>query len=206
MDPRSDRSRALLREALLQLIKEKPYSEIQIKDITEYANTGRVTFYKLYANKEELLYDFVRHVYEMFKPFTETKPAGEILDFNTEPPVLLLFQFVESDRLLFKRLLTCPAAPQLLTWMREFLVTVVRKTTGFMTELEAQHIASCVIGNLMWWLTEDVPHSAIYMARLTHWLSVSGIMAMRGELDQIAMPNPDLRAGTPFANVKLPDG
>lgn len=205
MDPRAERSRVALRNAMLMLIKEKPYEEIQIKDITDYADTGRVTFYRHYANKEELLLDFVSHLYAMLRPLVQIHSPVEVLDFNQEPPMYPLFAFIEADRLLFKRLITCPIAPRLLEQSRRFTVSQIRRTTPFVGEFAAHHIASCIIGNITWWLTFDVPHDAVYMARSTHWLAMSGVMVMRGELDKIKMPDAAMRVGTPYARSQSVD-
>ena len=179
--------------------RTQPYDEIQIKDITDCADTGRVTFYRHYANKEELLLDFVSHIYQLLRPLVAISGAWEVLDFNQEPPIQRVFEFLETDRLLFKRLITCPVAPRLIEQARRYTVAQIRRTTPFVGEFAAHHIASCIIGNATWWLTNDVPHSAAYMARSTHWLSMSGVMAMRGEIDRIKMPESEMRAGTPYA-------
>jgi len=205
MDPRAERSRVALRNAMLTLIKQKPYDEIQIKDITDCANTGRVTFYRHYASKEELLLDFIAHIYALIRPLIQVHTASEVLDFNQEPPIQALFEFIEGDRLLFKRLVTCPIAPRLIEQARRFTVSQIRRTTPFIGDFAANHITSCIIGNIMWWLVNDVPHSAAYMARSTHWLAMSGVMVMRGELDRITMPSAAMRAGTPFATLSQTD-
>lgn len=203
MDPRAERSRSALRNAILMLIKQKPYDEIQIKDITDCADTGRVTFYRHYANKEELLLDFISHLYAMLRPLVQIHSAVEVLDFNQEPPLYPLFAFIEADKVLFKRLLSCPIAPKLVEQTRRITVSQIRRTTPFVGDFAANHIASCIIGNITWWLTFDMPHDAIYMARATHWLAMSGVMAMRGELDKIKMPDANMRVGTPFGKVPV---
>ena len=199
MDPRAERSRAALRNAMLILIKQKSYDDIQIKDITDCADTGRVTFYRHYANKEELLLDFIAHLYDLLRPLVNISGTWEILDFNQEPPIQPIFEFLGADRILFKRLITCPAAPRMIEQARRYIVAQIRRTTPFVGEFAAHHIASCIIGNITWWLTSDVPYDATYMARATHWLSISGVMAMRGELERVTMPDITIRAGTPYA-------
>ena len=49
--------------ALLDLYKEKPYSEIQISEICRKAGYNRSTFYRIYSTKEELLLDGFREEY-----------------------------------------------------------------------------------------------------------------------------------------------
>lgn len=55
MDKRSVRSRKWLLDALLELIKEKPFEEISVSEITDRADISRQTFYLHYYNKRDLL-------------------------------------------------------------------------------------------------------------------------------------------------------
>lgn len=54
-DRRVARTRHLLEQALLSLIKQKPFDSISVQDIIDRANVGRATFYLHYGNKEDLL-------------------------------------------------------------------------------------------------------------------------------------------------------
>ena len=55
VDRRVLRTRELLEQALLSLIKEKPFDSISVQDIVRRANVGRATFYLHYDSKEDLL-------------------------------------------------------------------------------------------------------------------------------------------------------
>jgi AcrR family transcriptional regulator len=75
MDLRAQRSRRLLQEALVQLMKEKPFGEIQIREIADRAQVARPTFYLHYHSKEELLLSQVDRVFAEF--YSETSAAVE---------------------------------------------------------------------------------------------------------------------------------
>jgi AcrR family transcriptional regulator len=55
VDRRVQRTRALLRDALMSLIAEKGYRAITVQNIIDRANLGRSTFYAHYQDKEDLL-------------------------------------------------------------------------------------------------------------------------------------------------------
>lgn len=57
MDKRILKTRKCLRETMLELLKEKSYKKISVKEICEKSNTGRVTFYNHYDDKYDLLLD-----------------------------------------------------------------------------------------------------------------------------------------------------
>jgi AcrR family transcriptional regulator len=54
-DPRIVRTRKLLQQALVNLMKEKPFDNISVQDIAEAATINRATFYDHYPDKFALL-------------------------------------------------------------------------------------------------------------------------------------------------------
>ncbi|WP_395833509.1 TetR/AcrR family transcriptional regulator [Cystobacter fuscus] len=60
VDPRVHRSRAMLRDALLGLIRERGFDTISVQDITGRARLNRSTFYLHYRDKDDLLTQIMR--------------------------------------------------------------------------------------------------------------------------------------------------
>ena len=61
-NPKTEKNRETRRcigEALLQLMKEKPLEEIRITDIVDQAHVSRMTYYKYYDHKIEVLSDYL---------------------------------------------------------------------------------------------------------------------------------------------------
>lgn len=56
---RKNRTKAHLRDALIELIKEKGYHSVTVKDIVDYAAYNRSTFYIHYTDKTELAEDLL---------------------------------------------------------------------------------------------------------------------------------------------------
>ena len=54
-DRRTRKTRQILREALLTLLKEKRYEDISVQDIIARADVARSTFYVHYVDKDDLL-------------------------------------------------------------------------------------------------------------------------------------------------------
>src|SRR5690348_13436851 len=63
-DRRKERTRQLLRDALLELISEKGYEAITLQDITDRANVARPTFYLHFKDKQDLLFSSIREIYD----------------------------------------------------------------------------------------------------------------------------------------------
>ncbi|MDJ0755190.1 MAG: TetR/AcrR family transcriptional regulator [Ardenticatenaceae bacterium] len=69
LDPRVRRTRRWLQKALVDLLREKSFSEISITDMTKQADLARVTFYQHFESKEALLLtlvsDFFAQMYQV---------------------------------------------------------------------------------------------------------------------------------------------
>jgi AcrR family transcriptional regulator len=62
IDRRVGRTDALLRDALGDLIREKRYEDIVVKEILGRANVGRSTFYAHFADKDDLLASCIQEI------------------------------------------------------------------------------------------------------------------------------------------------
>lgn len=67
MDRRILKTKKALKEALRQLLAQKPFEKITVTEICDEANTGRLTFYKYYTDKNSLLEDCFQDIQEKMK-------------------------------------------------------------------------------------------------------------------------------------------
>ncbi len=65
-DPRSRRARKFITQAFLDLLREKPYRKITIKEIVNRADLARPTFYSHYETKDDLLNSVIDAVMDQF--------------------------------------------------------------------------------------------------------------------------------------------
>jgi len=198
MDKRTVKTRKMLQDALLALLHEQAFEDIEIQAITDRADTARVTFYRHYGTKEELLADVIETIYEDMQAVIQAVSVERLMDFRQPPPNLILFDFIEQDRALYKKLFTGSISAFIQQKLRHYVVKQIMMTFSAAPKyadlpvgLIANHCASCLIGNIMWWLSEDVPYSAAYMACITHWTAMIGIMTLIGRADELTMPPSD---------------
>lgn len=57
-NPSAIRSRDMLTNALLELMHKRPYADINIKDIALRADVNRRTFYRNFASKDDILFQY----------------------------------------------------------------------------------------------------------------------------------------------------
>src|SRR3546814_16655809 len=79
IDSRSTHTRAVLRDALLRLLKNIPLEQIGIRDIAAAADVGYATFYRHYPTKDALLGDIaaveVQSLIQLVLPLMNVKDA-----------------------------------------------------------------------------------------------------------------------------------
>ena len=63
-DRRVRRTRKLLQNALINLLRQKLLAKIQIKEIVEEADVSRTTFYQHFDSKEQLLFSLIDDLFE----------------------------------------------------------------------------------------------------------------------------------------------
>lgn len=190
-----------LREAFLRLLLEKGYDSISIQDITTEAEAARVTFYRHYSNKEELLVDFIDDIFEDFSRFIRQVPDEEFRQGYS--PMLAFYQKIKEDGKIY-RLLSTSRAGQLLT---NRLIKLFAKRIKIQIEarfsaeellvpidLVAFHIASAQIGLVNWWIENDQPYPPEYMARISYWLNMAGSARGFG-LEDLSILPPEYPSG-----------
>jgi AcrR family transcriptional regulator len=170
-----------LREAFLRLLLEKGYDAISIQDIATEAEAARVTFYRHYKNKEELLVDCLNVVYEELKERMKRVSMQESPQVYS--PMLIFYEHMREKETLYRILFSSQGAQFLITRLRELITERTKKqieerfpAEQLLAPLEiiAYHFASAQIGLVIWWLENDMPYSPEYMAQISIWLSLAG--------------------------------
>jgi AcrR family transcriptional regulator len=197
-DRRIVKTRQGLQAAFLSLLREMPFEKIEIQEITDRANTARATFYRHYGTKEELLLDVIEHIYEELIAQRRAISVDQILDFRQPPPAQMLFSFLERDRALQKKLFSGSVSALIQQRIRHYIVEQIIQAFTAMplyadlpVVLIANHVASVTIGNIMWWLLDDLPYSGEYIARLSYWMGLAGALTVIGHGDKLTMPPPE---------------
>jgi AcrR family transcriptional regulator len=186
-----------LREAFIRLLLEKGYDAISIQDIATEAEAARVTFYRHYHNKEELLIDCIDVIFEDLARHIRQVPDEEFQQGYS--PMLAFYQQIQDDGKIYRLLSTSRAGQFLTRRLIELFAERIHKRieARFPAEqllapmdLIAYHIASAQINLVNWWLDNDQPYSPEYMARISFWLSMAGSARGFGLEDFLIAPPP----------------
>ena len=195
-DRRIQRTRQLLRDAMVELILEKGYENIYVKDITERANVSRATFYLHYKDKEELL---TKSLYTVFDELIAT-----VGDFDTDALITfdarirrLPFEHAHKYRNLYRVALASEhSLPSVANKAREYVSRHITKQlqrmlpnadTKISLPLVANYLAGAQLSLIIWWLQqEDDAYTPQYMAEMFYWLSLPTFSLLLG----VANPPP----------------
>lgn len=183
IDRRVRRTRRLLGEAVLALMLEKEYDAITIQDITEQADLNRATFYLHYNSKEELLVDALEQQFDELVEGID-QAANDATLWQDQTPELLTFQYVANHAELYKVLLGERGNGYIVHRIIEYIARITEADIDRCLPAEgelsvpgaivARHVAGSLYALLSWWVLNDMPYPAEYMADITHKLGMQG--------------------------------
>ena len=184
LDRRQQRTRRLLKAALISLILERGYDDLTIQDITDRADVRRATFYLHYATKDELLAQVLAAMFdELVAQIGPTITAGDPLADKTRmEPFLAMFEHVAAHRDLYCTLLSSGAGTRISQQIRTYLAGLLMNTLRTQkrdlvtvpVEALAFYLAGAELGLISWWLDSDSTLSPSEMAQLAHRLVLDG--------------------------------
>ncbi|MGI8690548.1 MAG: TetR/AcrR family transcriptional regulator [Thermomicrobiales bacterium] len=178
-DRRSQRTRGLVAAALLELMQEKRYDAITVRDLLDRAGIGRSTFYAHYFNKDDAMaamleeqmprqeigqgivasLDLFRHIYE--QPEQHAKIIQGVRS-HTEDPLWEIVNALLSETIEQALIAACgekspPAIP---------------------LPLVAEYLAGTLENLLKWWIVAEMPYSPEEMDRFFQQLALPGVIAV----------------------------
>ena len=164
-DRRSQRTRAQLRQALIELLQESGYEAISIRDITEKACVGYATFFRHYDGKESLLADaFEQSVGEL------NQLLHSLGETDAEVEGKVIFEHVQERQLLYQVLLRGEATLPLIAEVqrdaaKELVMRYARYTPSIPAGLLANYVVVSIVALIKWWLRNDMPFDPEHMGQ-----------------------------------------
>lgn len=170
-----------LRQAFIRLLLEKGYDAISIQDIATEAETARVTFYRHYKDKGELLFDCLNVVYEELAERVQKASGDEHRQGYFA--MLVLYEHIQEKETLYQILFSNQGTQQVIVRLRRLFADRVKAQIKERfppeqllapVDIIANHIASAQMGLAAWWLQNHQLYTPEYMAQISFWLSMAG--------------------------------
>jgi AcrR family transcriptional regulator len=177
-DRRVQRTKRMLQEALIDLILQKGYEGITIKEIAEHANVNHATFYLHYKNKDDILEITLRETYEPLVLELENDPRCCI---DSKQAMIQIFQHVAAHAQIYRVLLSVQGGVNsAVIQTRNYIASLVQcqlmalaphQAGGIPYDVIAQHSAGALLALVSWWLEHDMPYSPTTMGEMSCQLS-----------------------------------
>lgn len=165
VDRRIQRTRFALRDALIALMHERGWEEIDVRTLCARANVGRSTFYEHFPNKEELLKASFAGLKDALTKQTEALPPGPLAF------VPGLVAHVHEMQELFRALLVRRSGQYVQGRFRDLLIEMMLddlppSRRSWEATARAHYLGGALFELLIWWLGSNRPHKPREIASL----------------------------------------
>lgn len=175
-DRRIQRTRELLRKALMELIVERGYDTITVQDITDRANVARTTFYLHFKDKDELLFLTMRDWYEEIFHNSAEPSFNAVLSGQSAPADASDFKHVAENaefyRIMFSEKGSIAFYVNVQNYLAQGMTDYFRKALGqfgaeltLPVDLLGYILAGMQIAAYHWWLNQMHVATAEQMAQ-----------------------------------------
>ncbi len=190
-DPRVRYTRMVIREAFLELLKEKPFPKITVKEICALAELNRTTFYKHYRDPADLLNELENEAIDRLLAL-----IGECAGQNPEQILVPVFRTLKQHHDLFEcfvwadkdKNFTCRLAGRCFDRIRA--LTRQKGDAGVSVPAEPlrfSYIAGGVSGVIEYWLRSGMKESPETLAQTIQAFHSSLIQSAAGGPDKTSM-------------------
>lgn len=187
-DPRIIRTKKMLKEALSELIEEKGFDAITVKDLTSRAGLNRGTFYLNYVDKYDLLEkceeEAVQGLIEISKHAQPTEVMQYLARNEIYPPMIRVFEYLTEHKGFFKAILGPKGDPTFQKRLRDFmetnfyekLIPLHSSDTAKVVPIDylIAYFTSANLGVIQHWLESGMKYTPRELATMMATLSLNG--------------------------------
>lgn len=159
----SERSEQWLTEALFSLMETKPYGSITVTDITEKAGVARLTFYRHYETKEQIL---IKYFDSLFNNYLEE--FSQMPDIDLRGALCRCFDFWRKDekatKLLIRHNITTLIQQSFGRYLQRVLETNVLPRS--ISPFQQKFIEGGLLSTMVDWVIDSKGYSAEDMANM----------------------------------------
>lgn len=160
VDRRVLKSQEAIKRAILELMAEKNFDDITIRDISDRANVNRGTIYLHYTDKYDLLDKLIEEHINNLRKLCHTASEMSFKEGN-----YIWFEYFADNHLFFSTMLNTKSAAY---FRSRFLDLVIQeygvevdvnegKNRGLSEEIILQFFGSAVVGTVEWWFRNGMP-------------------------------------------------
>ena len=171
-DRRVRRTRAALQQALIELIVERGFDKVTVRDVLDRADVGRTTFYAHYRDKEALFAScFADLRTDLQREISALGQDGGPADPTR--PLQVIFGHVHRHARVYRAVGAGHLHRIIVEELRDHLCT--HDELRLPVDVVAEYHASALVGLLEWWVRADFPYGPGELAAMVRDLTAGGI-------------------------------
>ena len=176
-DRRIIRTKRFIRDALTELMEEKGFEGVTVRDLTKKADINRGTFYLHYQDKYDLLEKSENEVIQEIQEFIKKANPNEIASANLQeqplPFIIALFEYIQENARFMQVMLGPKGNPGFYLKIKEVMKTnmleklkLIDNKISPLVPLEylMSYVTSAHLGVIQHWLEQDMKQSPREMA------------------------------------------
>lgn len=192
-DRRIVRTKRLIRDALTELMEEKGFEGITVRDLTQKADINRGTFYLHYRDKYDLLEQSEAEIINEIKNLTNKINPLDALKFTGQgepfPFIINLFEYLHENSSFMKVVLGPNGDAAFQVKMKEFIKNTFQQTIASKIKEEdmlvpldflISYVSSAHLGVIQHWLESGMKKSPRDMAMILSRITLLGPRQVTG--------------------------
>ena len=179
------RTQALLKQGLTELMMNKPVQNITVKELTDYVNLNRGTFYLHYKD----IYDLLEHMEnDLLDEFLQINNAHGAIEMNGKPYPLLydLFKFLKKNLKFAQLILVTNQEQKFVSKLKKILRERMQSDWNrifvnadpVLCEIYSAYVLSGCIGVIENWLEAGAVQSPADLAKDTEQIMIKGLQIL----------------------------
>ncbi|MBL8166613.1 MAG: TetR/AcrR family transcriptional regulator [Acidobacteria bacterium] len=183
-DRRAQRTRDALGDALITLMREKPFDTITVQDVLDLAGVSRSTFYTHFRDKDDLFLsdadEFFQHMANLLTMTGERS--------NRVAPVREMFEHVAQIGELYHAMVESGKLQAAMELAQEHFARGIERRLSQLSPahaapsasrtLLAQGFAGAMFSMMSWWLAHNQPSAPAEMDNAFHQMVWAGVTGM----------------------------
>lgn len=179
-DRRVQRTRRALRAALVELILERGWDEVNVQHVCDRANVGRSTFYTHFADKEDLLVGGLDDLGKGLRRLVSSETSARPLAF-----VRGVIEHAHEQRRLFRAVIGKRSGHVIQQRFRQLLTELIKEDlaplapAGPYMEATVQYVSGALFELLIWWIDTRNAFQPSDLDKLFHQLTTPVLAVLR---------------------------
>ena len=158
-------SRNCLAQALVKLLQEKTLSSITVTELTNEAGVSRMTYYRNYSSKDEILQSYLKDIIDSYRrDVAEWTDKGNYNDYRN---MLHCYEYFHKHADFIRCLIKFSMGDCLLQALTDYLLdTYYQKEKGIAHYYTLQAFAGSLYNIYVAWILNDAKESSHEMASI----------------------------------------